>query len=145
MGGWDHHWDLKAGMENYLPRLDGAMAALFEDLAARGLWEKTLVMVMGEFSRTPRMNDGSGRGTPGRDHWGGSMSIVMGGGGVKGGRAVGATDSRGEYPVDRIVGPQDLHATIYHLLGIDPHVSFKDHQGRPTPAIDEGSVIRELL
>jgi hypothetical protein len=145
MGGWDHHWDLKAGMENYLPRLDVAMAALFEDLAARGLWEKTLVMVMGEFSRTPRMNDGSGRGTPGRDHWGGSMSIVMGGGGVKGGRTVGATDPKGEYPVDRIVGPQDLHATIYHLLGIDPHVTFKDHQGRPTPAIDRGEVIRELL
>jgi hypothetical protein len=145
MGGWDHHWDLKAGMENYLPRLDRALAALFEDLAARGLWEKTLVMVMGEFSRTPRMNDGSGRGTPGRDHWGGSMSVVMGGGGVQGGRTVGATDARGEYPVERIVGPQDLHATLYHLLGIDPHVSFQDHQGRPTPAIDHGTVIRELL
>ncbi len=146
MGGWDHHWDLKAGMENYLPRLDQALGALFEDLAASGLWEKTLVIVMGEFSRTPRMNDGSGKGTPGRDHWGGAMSILMGGGGIQGGRIVGATDAKGEYPKERPLVPQDLHATIYHCLGIDPApLSFLNHQGRPVPAIDEGSVIRELL
>jgi hypothetical protein len=145
MGGWDHHWDLKAGMENYLPRLDQAVAALFQDLAARGLWEKTMVIVMGEFSRTPRMNDGSGRGTPGRDHWGGAMSILIGGGGIKGGVAVGSTDSRGEYPQDRPLGPQDLHATIYHCLGIDPTTSFLNHQGRPVPAMDQGEVIKELV
>ncbi|HYE98000.1 MAG TPA: DUF1501 domain-containing protein [Planctomycetota bacterium] len=145
MGGWDHHWDLKQGYENYLPKVDAAVATLFEDLKARGLWEKTLVILCGEFSRTPRMNDGSGRGTPGRDHWGNSMFCLMGGGGVKGGRIVGATDARGEAPIERPVTPSDIHATIYHCLGIDPYMQFLNHQGRPVPALDHGDVIRELL
>jgi len=144
-GGWDHHWDLKAGMENYLPKVDAAVATLFEDLSSRGLLEKTMVLVCGEFSRTPRMNDGSGRGTPGRDHWGNSLSVLIGGGGVKGGVVVGSTDARGEAPKDRPLTPQDLHATIYHALGIDPTVSFLNHQGRPVPAIDQSEPIRELL
>jgi uncharacterized protein DUF1501 len=145
MGGWDHHWDLKAGMENYLPRVDAAVATLFEDLSSRGLLEKVMVLVMGEFSRTPRMNDGSGRGTPGRDHWGNSMSVLIGGGGMKGGVVVGSTDDRGEAPKDRPLTPQDLHATIYHALGVDPTVQFLNHQGRPVPAIDHGDPIKELL
>jgi uncharacterized protein (DUF1501 family) len=145
MGGWDHHWDLKQGMENYLPRYDAAVATLFEDLEARGLLEKVLVVICGEFSRTPRMNDGSGRGTPGRDHWGNAMFAVLGGGGVKGGRVVGATDARGEYPKERPLTPADLHATIYHVLGVDPRVQFLNHQGRPVPALDGGEPIRELL
>jgi uncharacterized protein (DUF1501 family) len=145
MGGWDHHWDLKPGMESYLPRLDAAVATLFEDLDARGLLEKVLVVVCGEFSRTPRMNDGSGKGAPGRDHWGNAMFCLLGGGGVKGGRVVGATDARGEFPVDRRLQPTDLHATIYHVLGVDPSTAFPDHAGRPVPAIDQGSPIRELL
>lgn len=145
MGGWDHHWDLKKGMEDYLPRYDAAVATLFEDLQSRGLLEKVLVVICGEFSRTPRMNDGLGRGTPGRDHWGNAMFAVLGGGGVKGGRVVGATDARGEHPVERPVTPADLHATIYHVLGIDPHVQFVNHQGRPVPALDGGAPIRELL
>jgi hypothetical protein len=73
------------------------------------------------------------------------MSVLIGGGGVKGGRVVGSTDPRGEYPVDRPVTPQDLHATIYHVLGIDPSTHFLDHAGRPVPAIDHGRVIKELL
>jgi len=144
-GGWDHHWDLKAGMENYLPKVDAAVASLFEDLSSRGLLEKTMVLVCGEFSRTPRMNDGSGRGTPGRDHWGNSLSVLIGGGGLKGGVVVGSTDARGEAPKDRPLTPQDLHATIYHALGIDPYTAFLNHQGRPVPAIDHGEPIRELL
>src|SRR4030095_3308583 len=88
-GGWDHHWDLKPGMEGYLPIVDRAVAGLFEDLAGSGLIEKVLVVLCGEFSRTPRMNDGSGRGAPGRDHWGNSMFCLIGGGGVKGGRVIG--------------------------------------------------------
>jgi hypothetical protein len=145
LGGWDHHWDLKKGMENYLPKVDAMLATLFEDLASRGLWEKTLVVVCGEFSRTPRMNDGSGRGTPGRDHWGNSMFTVMGGGGVKGGVVVGSTDAKGEAPLERPLTPEDIHATIYHCLGIDPSTAFLNHAGRPIPALDGGAPIKELL
>jgi hypothetical protein len=145
MGGWDHHWNLKAGMDNYLPKVDQAIASLFLDLSSKGLLEKTLVLVMGEFSRTPRMNDGSGQGTPGRDHWGNSMSVLIGGGGLRGGVVVGSTDLKGEAPKDRPLTPQDLHATIYHVLGVDPSVQFLNHQGRPVPAIDQGEPIKELV
>ena len=150
-GGWDHHWDLKAGMENVLPIVDRAVSALFSDLANRGLSEKVLVMLCGEFSRTPRLNDGGNggpagsMGTPGRDHWGNSMFCLMGGGGVKGGQIVGSTNKLGESPKDRPLTPADIHATIYHVLGIDPSVSFLNHAGRPVPAIDHGEVIRELV
>jgi hypothetical protein len=144
-GGWDHHWNLKEGMESLLPQVDMAVAGLFEDLAGRGLWEKVLVVLCGEFSRTPRMNDGSGNGTPGRDHWGDSMFCLMGGGGVRGGVIVGATDARGEYPKERPVTPQDIHATIYHALGVDPSAKFLDPSGRPVAALDEGEPIRELI
>jgi Protein of unknown function (DUF1501) len=94
LGGWDHHWDLKKGYENYLPKVDSAVATLFSDLAERGLLDTTLVMVCGEFSRTPKMNDGGNggapmsQGTPGRDHWGNAMFCLLGGGGVKGGQVV---------------------------------------------------------
>lgn len=150
-GGWDHHWDLQKGMENYLPKVDQAVHALFTDLASRGLYDKVLVVLCGEFSRTPRMNDGGNggapmsMGTPGRDHWGNAMFCLMGGGGVKGGRIVGATNHRGEHPTDRPLRPGDIHHTIYHVLGVDPNVSFLNHSGRPIPAIDHGSVIEELV
>ncbi len=145
LGGWDHHWNLEAGMKDYLPRLDRAVAALFEDLEAKGLRDQVLVVLCGEFSRTPRMNDGSGQGTPGRDHWGNAMFCLLGGGGVKGGRIVGATDKRGEVPIERPVTPGDIHATIYHVLGVDPGISFLNHEGRPVAAVDTGRVIEELL
>jgi hypothetical protein len=151
MGGWDHHWDLKKGMENYLPQVDMAFSSLITDLADRGLLDSTLVMICGEFSRTPRMNDGGNggpagsMGTPGRDHWGNAMFCLLAGGGVQGGRVVGSTDRLGELPKDRPIEPGDLHATIYHLLGIDPATSFLNLAGRPVPAIDRGEVIAELL
>ncbi|HVX13209.1 MAG TPA: DUF1501 domain-containing protein [Pirellulales bacterium] len=150
-GGWDHHWDLQKGMETYLPIVDRAVAALFEDLSQRGLLEKVLVVLCGEFSRTPRMNNGGNggpplsMGTPGRDHWGNSMFCLLGGGGVKGGRIVGSTNRLGEVPQDRPLEPCDLHATMYHVLGVDQHVSFLNHAGRPVPAIDRGEVIHELF
>jgi hypothetical protein len=145
MGGWDHHWNLKEGMETLLPRVDSAVSSLFDDLSSRGLLNKVCVVICGEFSRTPRMNDGSGQGTPGRDHWGNSMSVVMGGGGLKGGVVVGSTDPKGEAPVDRPLTPQDFHATLYHVLGVDPYMTFQEPGGRPVPAIDHGDVIKELL
>jgi len=145
MGGWDHHWNLKQGMEDYLPRVDAAVATLFEDIASRGLTSKICVVICGEFSRTPRMNDGSGQGTPGRDHWGNSMAVVMAGGGLKNGVVVGSTDPKGEAPVERPLTPQDFHATLYHVLGVDPTQAFLDHSGRPVPAIDAGEPIKELI
>jgi len=150
-GGWDHHWDLQSGMERYLPIVDKAVAALFEDLSLRGLSDRVLVVLCGEFSRTPRMNNGGNggpplsKGTPGRDHWGNAMFCLMGGGGVKGGQIVGSTNAKGEVPKDRAVTPSDIHATIYHVLGVDPSVSFLNHAGRPVPAIDHGEVIHELI
>ena len=115
MGGWDHHWDLQAGMENYLPRLDLAISGLLTDLSQRGTLDKTLVLVCGEFSRTPRMNDGGNggppmsKGTPGRDHWGNAMFCLFAGGGTRGGRIVGSTDRLGERPKDR---PLTARSTI---------------------------------
>jgi hypothetical protein len=145
MGGWDHHWDLKAGMENYLPQVDALVAALFRDLDDRGLLERTLVVLCGEFSRTPRMNNGLGQGKPGRDHWGNSMFCLLGGGGVKGGRVVGTTDRLGTAPKDRAVTPPDIHATIYQVMGIDPNTQFLDRSGRPVGIVEQGKAIGELL
>ncbi len=150
-GGWDHHWDLKGGYERVLPMVDAAFATLLDDLSQRGLLESTLVLLCGEFSRTPRMNDGGNggppgsMGTPGRDHWGNAMFCLLGGGGVQGGRIVGSTNRRGEVPVDRPLKPADIHHTIFHTLGVDPHYNFLNHAGRPIPALEPGEVIRELL
>src|SRR5438045_9582944 len=105
-------------MESSLPRVDSAVAELFTDLDERGLLDTTLGVRCGEFSRTPRMNDGGNggppgsMGTPGRDHWGNSMFCLMGGGGVKGGQIVGSTDRLGVRPHTRAVVPANIHATI---------------------------------
>lgn len=150
-GGWDHHWDLKKGYENYLPKIDQLVYGLFTDLDRRGLLEKTCVVLCGEFGRTPRMNDGGNggaamsMGTPGRDHWGNAMSVLIGGGGVKGGRIVGSTNRLGEVPQDRPLKPGDLHHSLFRVLGVDPHVAYRDRAGRPNPAIDHGEVISELF
>ena len=150
-GGWDHHWDLQKGYENVLPRVDAAVSALFDDLEQRGLYERVLVIVCGEFGRTPRMNDGGNggapmsMGTPGRDHWGNAMSCLLGGGGVKGGLVVGSTNRLGEAPQERPLRPGDIHHTIFHVLGVDPGTQFVNHAGRPIPAIDHGAVIHELV
>jgi hypothetical protein len=145
LGGWDHHWDLKPGMENNLPIVDALVSSLFQDLDERGLLETTLVVLCGEFSRTPRMNDGLGHGKPGRDHWGNSMFCLLGGGGVKGGSIVGSTDRLGQAPKERPLTPPDIHATIYHVLGIDPSTQFLDRTGRPVAAADKTKPIAELL
>ncbi len=150
-GGWDHHWDLKAGMERYLPLVDQAVSALFDDLTTRGLYDNVLVMLCGEFSRTPRMNNGGNggpplsMGTPGRDHWGNAMFCLLGGGGVQGGRIVGSTNSRGEVPKDHPLKPADIHHTMFHVLGVDPTINFINHAGRPIAALEPGKVIQELL
>jgi hypothetical protein len=149
--GWDHHWDLKAGMERYLPMVDSAVSGLFEDLEQRGLLETTLVVLCGEFSRTPRMNDGGNggaprsMGTPGRDHWGNSMFCLLGGGSVKGGQIVGSTDRLGTRPHTRPVTPCNVHATIYQVLGVDPRLQLLDPTGRPVNVLDDPTPISELF
>ncbi len=151
MGGWDQHWDLQPSMETHLPKIDMAVSSLLQDLSDSGLSEKVLVVMCGEFSRTPRMNDGGNGGPPlsvgkpGRDHWADAMFVLVAGGGVKGGRVVGATDRHGERPKERPVTPGDLHATIYHVLGVDPSTCFLNRSGRPVPAIDSGTIISELF
>jgi len=144
-GGWDHHWNLQAGMERHLPQVDSAVASLLTDLDQRGLLDSTLVILCGEFSRTPRMNDGSGRGTPGRDHWGNSMFTLLAGGGIRGGQVYGSTDSKGERPQDRPVTVDRFHATIYKSLGIDPDIKLLNHQGRPSPVLEDPTPIDEMF
>jgi uncharacterized protein (DUF1501 family) len=151
LGGWDHHWDLQKGYENYLPKVDALVATLFEDLDERGLLESTLVVLCGEFSRTPKMNDGGNggapmsMGTPGRDHWGNAMFCLMGGGGVRGGQVIGSTDRLGQRPHTRAVTPSNIHATIYTVLGIDPKLKLLDPGGRPVNVLDDPEPIKELL
>jgi hypothetical protein len=151
LGGWDHHWDLQKGMENYLPKVDQLVWALFTDLEDRGLLDSTLVVLCGEFSRTPKMNDGGNggaprsMGTPGRDHWGDSMFCLMGGGGVKGGQVIGSTDRLGQRPATRAVTPCNIHATIYQVLGMDPKLQLLDPSGRPVSILDDPTPIEELL
>lgn len=126
-----------------LPIYDQAVTALVEDLTQRGLTRRVLLVVTGEFGRTPRLSYDKGR--PGRDHWPSAMSMLLCGGGMRTGQVVGSTNSRGEQPKDRPLSPNDLWATVYRHLGIDPSVSFLDHSGRPMPILPFGDAISELL
>jgi hypothetical protein len=143
---WDHHGtapQLKTeeGARKLIPPLDRAIAALIDDLVGRGLYESTLVVAMGEFGRTPRMNKDAGR-----DHWGHTFSVLMGCGSMRMGQVIGRSSARGEHVVDRPISPQDVAATIYHHLGIDARaVTFDDRAGRPTYLIERGEPIRELV
>jgi hypothetical protein len=143
---WDHHGTANRlatlpGARLLIPPLDRAVAALVDDLCQRGLYDRTLVVAMGEFGRTPRMNaDGE------RDHWGHTFSVLMGCGSMRMGQAVGKSTPRGEYVADRPLTPQDVAATVYHHLGIDARqVAFLDAQRRPIYLIEDGQPIRELV
>ncbi len=138
---WDTHDNNFAMLKKQLlPSLNGGMSALFRDLADRGMLEKTLVVVTGEFGRTPRINKNAGR-----DHWGPGFTVAIGGGGVQGGRVIGASNANAEKPVTEPHGPENLAATMYHLLGIDPEEVFYTPEGRPVKIANDGKVIRELL
>ena len=143
---WDDHSNIKEGHGYKLPHVDRAVSALLDDLGARDLLDRVLVMVMGEFGRTPRINTGQpGIPIPGRDHWGDAISVLMAGGGLKAGQVVGKTTPKAEHPVDRPLKPADVLATVYRVLGIDTTLAFKDHSGRPIPILDEGKPIEEIL
>jgi hypothetical protein len=132
-----------------LPLLDQLVTALIEDIHQRGLDKKVLVLVLGEFGHTPRINYGIGTDShviqPGRDHWPRASSILVAGGGMRTGQVVGSTNTKGEVPKDRPLTPNDLWATIYRHLGIDYNHSFLDHTGRPMPILPFGDPIAELI
>lgn len=145
-GGWDFHSNLEAGMKNVLPILDNAVGSLVDDLQLRGLLDSTVVMVMGEFGRTPRINQGLPGidPKPGRDHWGEVMSVLIAGGGFTPGIVVGSSNARGEVPKDRPITPQDLCVTLYRQIGIDPETTFLNRSGRPVSIGSTGQPIHEL-
>ena len=144
-GGWDMHWDMDARMATSGAPFDKGVAALIADLYERGLDRDVLVVAMGEFGRTPRMNDGRDRGTPGRDHWGNLMSVMLSGGGLQVGQVVGASNPKGEVPVDAPYRPENVLAMVYRHLGIDPRRTFNDHSGRPRFLLEERGLIHELI
>jgi hypothetical protein len=143
---WDDHSNIREGHGYKLPHLDRAVGALLEDLHDRGMLDRVLVVVMGEFGRTPRLNNGQpGIPIPGRDHWGSAISVMLAGGGLRLGQVVGATNPRAEHPATRPLLPADILATVYHVLGIDTRQTFRDHTGRPIAILDEGRPIAELV
>jgi len=143
---WDDHSSIEKGHGAKVPVVDRAVAALIDDLEERGLLDQVIVLVMGEFGRTPRLNTGQpGIPIPGRDHWGNAISALMAGGGVPAGVVVGKTNAKAEHPVERALKPAALLATVYHHLGIDASQTFKDHSGRPHPILDDPTPIQELI
>ena len=137
---WDDHTNIAQRMQAKGPNFDRGIAALVRDIYARGLDEQVLVVSMGEFGRTPRVNRSGGR-----DHWGSLMSIMLSGGGLKVGQIVGASSPKGEVPQDNPYRPENVLATIYRHLGIDPAMTFNDLTGRPRFVLERRELVRELV
>lgn len=138
-GGWDLHYQVENRAKVLLPILDQGLSALLEDLSTRGMLDETLVVCMGEFGRAPRVEDKGGRG-----HWGSCYSVLLAGGGIRGGQVYGVSDSRAAYPRSNGVGTSDIVATIYHCLGIDSDTEITDQLGRPMK-LCQGSAVQPLL
>jgi hypothetical protein len=137
---WDTHAKNAERLKtNLMPKMDLGFSALLEDLDDRGLLDETLVVWMGEFGRSPKIN-----GAAGRDHWGHVFSVALAGGGVRGGQVIGASDSIAGRPRDGRVRPEDLTATVFHCLGYSPETQMRDALGRPIP-VSRGDVIRAAL
>jgi hypothetical protein len=139
-GGWDMHGQIVQGMKNLSPQLDNAVAAFVQDINSRGLDRDVLLVISGEFGRTPRINGGAGR-----DHWAPLSTLALAGGGLKMGQVVGESNSKVEVPKSRPISPQDLMATVFHVLGIPQDLHYKDGSGRPVPMVDGGKPIAELV
>jgi hypothetical protein len=139
-GGWDMHGEIKKGMESRGPELDHAVATFVEDIYARGLDKKILLVITGEFGRTPKINQSGGR-----DHWAPLSTLALAGGGLRMGQVVGESAAKGDVPKSAPISPQDLMATVFHVLGIDPEVQFTDTFGRPKYMIEGGKTIPELV
>jgi hypothetical protein len=140
---WDTHGaNFTRLKKQLLPPLDQGVAALLDDLEATGLLEDTLVMLLGEFGRTPKIS-GNGK-EPGRDHWAACFSGLFAGAGVRGGQVIGKSDKIGAYPMTEPYTPDDIGATVYHVLGVDPSAEVRDRQGRPV-TLNRGRVIHRLI
>jgi len=138
-GGWDMHDKIFEGLDKKLPEFDQSFARFIRDMDERGTLQDTLVVCMGEFGRTPKINDKAGR-----DHWGRAGSMLFAGAGVRGGNVIGATDKNGAYVTDRPVRPADVAWTIYDALGIDANRELMTPEGRPSFILTEGAPVREL-
>jgi hypothetical protein len=139
-GYWDFHGGIIPGCNQLCPPLDHAVAAFMEDVRARGLENDILLIVTGEFGRTPRINGG-----PGRDHWAPVNDALLIGGGLRMGQVIGETDSRAAHVRSRPITPGDLFGTVFRVLGLDPRIQFMHPSGRPMYMLDEGSPIEEVL
>jgi hypothetical protein len=140
-GDWDTHDNNFTRLRNaLLPQLDQALAALIEDLSSRGLLEETLIYCAGEFGRTPSVNSNAGR-----DHWSRAMTVLLAGGGIRGGTVVGMTDEHASDPAERPCSPDDVSATLFHQLGFAPTRQVQTPSGRMIPLFRNGTVIQELL
>lgn len=139
-GYWDHHDNIHPGLEEHLPPLDRAIAALVEDLEQRGMLDDVLIYCAGEFGRTPLIN-----GHAGRDHWSNCFTVMLAGGGIAGGRVVGASEKWGGGVAERLTTPLDLLATIYRAMGIPLNTHYNDASGRPVSIVDSGRPVDELF
>lgn len=140
-GGWDHHTKIFDSYKgDHLKRFDQGMAGLLTDLDQRGLLDSTLVIALGEFGRTPKVNKDAGR-----DHWPGAMSILMAGAGIPRGHVVGATDAKGYYASENVYRPEDFAASLYTKMGIDPGRVLHTNTGRPVQLVNGGRTIKELF
>jgi hypothetical protein len=141
VGGWDTHGkNFDALKTRLLPQVDQTLSALVRDLGQRGLLERTVVYCAGEFGRTPKINKNAGR-----DHWARSMAVALAGGGFRKGYAHGTTDAQGMAPATEGCTPDDVSATLFHCLGIDPHTELMTPTGRPVQLFREGKVLEKLL
>lgn len=144
-GGWDHHSEIFSKFRTQGQELDLVTATLISDLDERGLLDTTLVIVMGEFGRTPKISTLSGRNTAGRDHWSNAMSILVAGCGTPGGQIVGATDRTGYSAVENVYAPENLVSSVYLKMGIDPGKILYNSSGRPTHLVSDDRPIPELM
>jgi hypothetical protein len=139
-GGWDMHGNIAQSMRQLAPNLDRAVSAFVQDCAGRGLDKDVLLVITGEFGRTPRVNSGAGR-----DHWAPLSTLALAGGGLRMGQVVGESSSRAEVPRTTPITPQDLMATVFHVLGMPQNLTYHDPSGRPTPMVNGGRPIAELV
>ena len=139
-GGWDHHRKIFDTLPKHIKPLDQGVAALISDLDERGMLDNTMVIVLGEFGRTPKINKDVGR-----DHWPHAMSVLMAGAGIPGGQIVGATDVKGYHASENIYSPEDFACSLYTKMGVDPTTVLHKNTGRPVQLVNGGGLIKELF